>query len=288
MSTGLTQAKTGLARIDEIAKECNIAGVTSHGFAAQLAVARAMGELRSLLTADVMRQIMALQGSELGFLTDQDKKGGYDEKTVRDVAIVAILRGFALVNNEINIIAGRCYGTKNGYTRLVRELPGLTDLKVTEGRIVKQSDAVAIVPVVAEWLVNGKRDEIKADIPVKIDGYSTADQILGKAWRKIHARIYARVTGSRQSDVDDEQEDEVVAATSGALASPASNQTKPDAWQTYVDSIAAATTINECELRYEQSFSPTQNVGWTTEEDAAACSLRESRKEEIRSAIAKS
>ena len=98
-------------------------------------VAAAARRLRELITADMMGDIMALQGSPLGFLTDRDRskegKPGYPVEIVKEVLIEAVVRGFRPVGNEFNIIAGRFYAAQNGLQRILREWPGLTDLAVS-------------------------------------------------------------------------------------------------------------------------------------------------------------
>src|SRR4051794_38820181 len=115
--------------IDEIALQA--AGVfgKAESFAEELALAQAMTDIKALLTPEVMRPIMALMNSDLGFRTDKDPSvwnkrdnkynEAYSVDVVRNVVIEARLRGFHTINNEFNIIAGRFYGTKNGFIRKV-------------------------------------------------------------------------------------------------------------------------------------------------------------------------
>jgi hypothetical protein len=61
--------------------------------------------LRAALTPEIMQDIMALQGSSLGFRTDKDKEGGYPVEVVKECMIEAVLKGARVINNETNIIA---------------------------------------------------------------------------------------------------------------------------------------------------------------------------------------
>jgi hypothetical protein len=293
-----------LAKIDKIASECNLTKAPK-SFGTSIMVARAMQELRDILQGEILSSLMQLQGTELGFVTDRDKrpkdapadwKPGYPEHVVRDVAIAAILRGFQMVNNEVNIIAGKFYGAKNGFIRLVRELPGLAELKIKEGRVVKSSDVVALVPMSVTWKLRGVADSIECDVPVKIDQYSTIDQILGKATRKILARVYARVTGSKalldEIDTDDAVVGDVVNADEPATVTQiADNQQsqaaqqaletlddKVAAWTAYCKAMAVAGSLGECDLLYDTAFGPDRIVSWEPEDDQRAARLRDGRK----------
>ena len=120
---------------------------------------------------------------------------------IRDCAIEAILRGARLTGNEFNIIAGKCYLTKAFFAR---QLSGLVEnLQLTEG-VPQRCDGGALVPMVADWDYQGthhqlacvNRDAEDNRIPVKTDKYTGVDAILGKAHRKLYARIYRQITGS--------------------------------------------------------------------------------------------
>lgn len=200
-----------LSRIDEIGKVCE-SYAFSKSWHKAIAVAKAIREIKELMQGEVLQDVLYLQGSPLGFLTDKDRDGGYPPEVVRDVVIEATLRGLSVVGNEFNIIASRMYATKNGVTRLVRELPGLTDLKIVDGRPEPANNGQgAFVPMKATWLLNGKPDSLEVSIPVRVNSGMGADAILGKATRKILGRIHARITGSNQM-IDEEGDHEIDAA----------------------------------------------------------------------------
>src|SRR5579885_3660163 len=125
-------------RIDEVAASAMELFKSAGSFASELAVAQAMNELRLALTDDMMKPVMALMNTDLGFRTDRDPKltpkdkdgnpmTPYSVEVVREVTIEAKLRGFHMIGNEVNIIAGRLYATKNGFRRKVTQWPGVTD-----------------------------------------------------------------------------------------------------------------------------------------------------------------
>lgn len=172
-----------------------------------VALAAVVRQMREVVLP-LVPSIRPLIGTRLGFRTDRDRGGKppYDDATVADVMIEAVARGFRWVGNEMNIIGGNFYGTKEGYTRLVREIPGLTDLVLTP-TVPRMSDGGAVVRYAATWNLDGKPDRIERDIPVRLNEGMGADGALGKATRKILAAIHGKVTGSIQSLADTEAED---------------------------------------------------------------------------------
>jgi len=177
-----------------------------------LIVARSVKQFKSLLSDAVMTDIMELQNSPLGFRTDK-KDGGYRMDVVRDCVVQAFMRGLRVTGNEINIIAGNLYVTKEGFERLLSELDGLVNLKIQIG-VPVTSEGGALVPARAEWVYHGVADgivwekEANADyrIPIRVNSAMGIDAIIGKAKSKVLRNIYARATGTRlaaESDVDD-------------------------------------------------------------------------------------
>lgn len=206
--------------IEKAVNECGIQSIRQlPAFLQAVQMANGISAMRAALTEQLVQTvIMPLQGSPLGFLTDKDSTGGYGALVVRDCAIDAMLRGFRVVGNEMNIISGRFYGTKAGYERLVAEFPGLTDLQLQPGVPQNVGDKGALVPFVASWRLNGKemslrciqeKDGTDLRIPIKVNGGMGSDAVLGKATRKILFRIYQRINGSTFGAVDGEIDDAI-------------------------------------------------------------------------------
>lgn len=182
-------------------------------------LARSMRMLRDMLTDEIMSDVMALMNTPMGFLTDRDPaRGGgnpYPVEVVRDCAITALLQGFRLVGNEINIIGGRMYAAKDGCKRKVEEWPGLHDLRIDLG-VPKMHGDGAIVSAVASWSIDDRHYVVECSEPVadgrtpeermdtrlaiKVNKGMGADAILGKARRKLYARVLERLTGVSQDD----------------------------------------------------------------------------------------
>lgn len=204
--------------IEKAINECGIVAIRElPKFAQAIQMAKGIRSMRLALTDDFVKHgLMPLSGSTLGFLTDLDSKPAQDRygiQVVRDCAIEAMIRGFNVVGNEFNIISGRFYGTKNGYSRLVAEFKGLTELVLQPGVPELKGDRGALVPFIASWRLHGKpmsieckagADGLDTRIPVKVNSGMGPDAILGKAERKMLFRIYQRVNGSAYGATDGE------------------------------------------------------------------------------------
>ncbi len=164
-----------------------------------LTVARTIQAIRASITPEMLKDVVALQGTRLGFRTDRDDKGGYSDEIVRDCAIEALMNGVHLVGNEMNIIASNFYATKEAFSRKLKEFPGLTDLDIECG-VPKRGGDRATVTCHATWKLNGSPMELTREISIRVNSGMIDDAILGKADRKMKAAIWTRLTGSVLSD----------------------------------------------------------------------------------------
>jgi hypothetical protein len=208
-STQMVALQKSFEQLDAFAKDNSLESIVGEAgaFTAQLRLAGAMVQLREMLTPEVMKPIMALQGSSLGFRTDKDSTGGYPESVVKEVLIEATIKGFRLLGNETNVIAGRFYAARDGFERIFRDLSKrghLTDLRLLPS-VPKTAADGAIVDYVASWTFKGIKDELKLSIPIRVNAGQGPDAVLGKAKRKMLAAIYSRITGTEitDGDVDD-------------------------------------------------------------------------------------
>lgn len=230
MSSAADKAKVAdevSTAIEKAIVECGISALReAPKFMQAIKMAKGIRAMREALTDEFVRHaLMPLMGTTLGFLTDLDTKppeGRYGIQVVRECAIEALIRGFNVVGNEFNIIAGRFYGTKNGYSRLVLEFPGLRNLVLQPGVPQLAGDRGALVPYTATWTLNGtpmsidcqqQKDGADLRIPVKVNSGMGPDAILGKAERKMLFRIYQRVNGSTYGATDGEVGDEPIVTT---------------------------------------------------------------------------
>lgn len=188
-----------LGELEQLAKKYAPAALEAAGrFARALLLAQGIRELKAAVEP-ILQHIKPLAGSALGFLTDKP----YGDDVVASCLIEATLRGVYPVGNEFNIISGRCYITKEGYRRLVRELPGLTDL-VLEPGVPKGREGGAVVPYRATWKYQGRPGVLVREIPVRLNQGMGADGAIGKATRKALKAVYEQLTGSEQTDPDED------------------------------------------------------------------------------------
>lgn len=190
-------------RLDRVSSRYKDAMAQAQGrITRAMILADGLDKLRAMITVQLIERVMKLQDSKLGFRTDKAKEGGYPPNVVKECLIEALLRGVYPVGNEFNIIAGNCYVTKEGYQRLVREIPGLTDLEESPGTPV-QHNGQTVVRYSCRWRYNGMRYELKDPegkpgrvIPIRVNQAMGVDAILGKAQRKALKAVYEMTLGS--------------------------------------------------------------------------------------------
>lgn len=250
--------RSSIANLDSVIGQCCTAVAEARAAESPMMIAmttaRATNKLREMITNDMMKDIMALQGSHLGFVTDKDRDGGYKVDVVKEVMIEAALNGFRMVGNESNIIAGRHYGTKLGYRRKVMELEGFTNLVIEPG-VPEASGQNALVPLIASWKLDGKTytlrrlktDEIDRRIPVRVNSGMGADAILGKAERKVLKEIYELCCGCTIADADESPADDgnTVDAVEPEATKPEGSTAINDIIKQYRGRIGEATERDE-------------------------------------------
>lgn len=200
MSNKTTEA---LAVLDEAAENAFIATTDTGAFSKMRGIAQHVQAMRAALTPEVLADIRAMQNTPLGFLTD--RKDGYNDDTLRECAIEAAARGVQIAGNHFNILAGRCYITKDGFSYLMKKLvqKGIVrDLRIIPG-LPEISGASAKVRMRGEWKgKDGKDQNLELELPIKVNAHMGDDAILGKAERKLRKRIYEQITGNEVADGD--------------------------------------------------------------------------------------
>jgi len=185
--------------LDECVKNGLLAKGEQSTFKRTLTIARAIGELRSLLTPKVMEPIMNLQNTSLGFKTDQTVSG-YQVDVVRDCLIEACLNGVYPVGNEFNIIARQCYITKEGFAHKLRDIHGLSYTITPDIPHLNAEGTGAILAMSIEWTYNGKSATKAMKFAIRVNKMMGADAIIGKATRKARAWLYTTITGQEVGD----------------------------------------------------------------------------------------
>ena len=164
--------------------------------------ANAIEMLSSMLTKEVMKPIMSLQGTGLGFRTDRDKEAvkGYSEDVVKACFIEATINGFSMAGNQINILAGKPYPTKEGFLAKLKDKYGVVPLFTHQLPVTK--DGQTSITTQCKWTYNGKPDSQILTNPVKKNDGMTADGLIGKAERKCAKWIHNKITGLNIADGD--------------------------------------------------------------------------------------
>lgn len=232
MSKETTTLNVSLAEqakaIDAFAEQNNIVALTDgkSGMAASLAMAGAIQHMRALLTPEILKELMEIQGNSLGFKTDKDSSGGYAPEVVRDVFIAARIHGFDMVLNQVNIIGGNWYPTKQGFEAWMAKMgkaKKLTDFNWGYKGPKAVADNESVVTVTATWKWDGHELSIKDQpLTIRVNKGQGPDAIVGKAKRKLLGMVYARVTGTIITDGDVEDGD--AAKTVIDVDGPASKQ----------------------------------------------------------------
>lgn len=174
-------------------------------------------QLKQALTDEVMDAVfMPLMNTTIGFRTDKDpnkpakQKDGsykapqpYSREVVRDCLIDAISIGLMPTGNQMNIIAGRMYPTKEGYTALLKKIACKYIISVGQDQ-QKPEAPFAEIPCKINYEWNGDKGGYTFVATVKKDSYSSADQLRGKAERRAKKSLYEYLTGCDFGEADEE------------------------------------------------------------------------------------
>lgn len=205
MTTAITTIKPDDQRVtalDTIAKESHLALMDGEPFKQMFTLAQGVQALQEALTPELMQPIMALQNKALGFRCDKN----YPVDVVKDALIEATIRGLQPTGNEFNIIGGRCYITKEGFGRLLANIPGLRYM-ITPG-IPKMTHQGAETSCKISWKYKGQEHTEQLVFPIRVNSGQGADAILGKCHRRARQWLYTQVTGMElgEGDVNDSME----------------------------------------------------------------------------------
>lgn len=200
-----------IAALDKAAENGILAMGVTNQFKKMFCLGSCMADLRNLLTPEVMKPIMQLQNSPIGFLTDQQERG-YTVEIVRNAIIEAALNGVSVCGNEFNIIAKRFYMTKNGLRHKLRDISGLY-MSVTPGIPKMISEKGAVVTMHIEWTYRGEKHEKDITFAIRVNAGMGADAIIGKATRKSYAWLYEEVTGNSVAEGDVTDDVPIITAT---------------------------------------------------------------------------
>jgi hypothetical protein len=189
-----------ISALDRLAQQGALAQSMNEQFKKAFIIAECVQQLRDLLTPAVMKSLMKLQNTTLGFQTDNPQ--GYKEEIVRDCIIEGIMNGVMPVGNQLNILCSRCYITKNGMKHKLKKIPGLYR-NITPGLPKASSDGSgAVVVMSVDWTYQGKHQKKDLALAIRVNRGMGTDAIIGKATRKASAWLYEEVTGNSVDDGD--------------------------------------------------------------------------------------
>lgn len=276
--------------LDNLALEAQQALSCKGSFEKAINMGIAMNRLRDALTPPIMESIMKLKGSQLGFRTDecaatQYKEGvTYGVDAVRECLIVATCMGLSPVGNQWNILAGRTYVTKEGMTYLLKNLEGLTNLKMVyypaeikesstsgiskSGKEYQKIEREGLVRVDMSWEFKGVPDSETLEFCIRVNNGMSQDAIIGKAERKAKAWLYSHLTDTIISDgeVEDGREMRNATPEAGTQKPKAGN---PLAGAAVPPPVAAAARQEEKPLEPEVVSSPTPTDDLKLEPESA-------------------
>lgn len=215
-----------IAALDTAAS--NKALTVASQFRRAFAVAEAVYQLKALLTPEVMKPILNLQNTSLGFQTDR-REGGYPLDTVKECLIDAVLSGVSPVGNEFNIIAGRAYITKNGMKHKLMQIDGLS-YTMTPGIPKMAGEQGAAIIMQIDWTYRGKTEHKDLALAVRINKGMGTDAIIGKATRKAAAWLYETVTGQTVDEGEANESAPVAEVKASVIEEPPA--TEPTAAET--------------------------------------------------------
>lgn len=222
-------------KMDTLAVAAQDAFAIRGNFERTFALGAAMADLREALNERVMTSIMKLQNTKLGFRTDLER--GYPVHVVRDAVIEATVWGLQCVGNQFNIISGGFYATKEGYTYLLRNMPGLEDMRfVYHPAVISESstsgtrkDGTAYQKIEREgktlvdvsWVYHGVRETEQLEFCIRVNAGMSQDAIMGKAERKAKKWLFERLTDRQLPDGEADE------AESGGVIDVVATATEP-------------------------------------------------------------
>ena len=215
--------------LEALSTEIQRAWMVQGNFTRAIAYGMAVANLREALDEKVMKALLKLKNSKLGFRTDETMNQPYPMQLVRDCIIDAATLGLQCVGNQFNIIGGNMYVTKEGFTFLLRQLSQqgvLRDMKfiyhpaeisesstmgtARNGEPYQKVEREGRVLVEVSCVYQGKAINEKLEFVIRVNKGMSQDAVLGKAERKAKAWLYNFLTDQAISDGEAEVAEEQV------------------------------------------------------------------------------
>lgn len=187
------------------------------------------------LSPEVIKAVaMPLMNRRCGFMTDRtgkpDKNGQvkpfYTELEVRDCIIDAITIGLLPVGNQFNILAGRMYPTKEGYTALLAKLGVKHTCFI--GAPKPSDQGYITFPCVMTYYYEGEKvtKKFSADTILPAKSFDGIDQLRGKAERRFKKQFFEFLTGIDYGDADEESGQTIYQPTPSSVQHTDENKAK--------------------------------------------------------------
>ncbi len=196
---------------EEFVLACKEAGQLQlvNNYGAAFVATVVVSKLRALMTDEMIEQVFVpLMNTHIGFMTDRrptpknPNPKPYTYGEIRDAIIDGLTIGLFPTGNQINIIAGRMYATKEGFTALLRKLG--VKYVVSVGADTNRIQGYAEMPCKVEYMHNGEKNGFTLIATVRKDEYSSPDQLRGKAERRAKKALYEYITGCDLGDADED------------------------------------------------------------------------------------
>ena len=257
MTTNISTEKLGLSKaergeqlagnLDALSVQIQDAWLMEGNFARTIAYGMAVAELREALNEKVMKALMKLKNSKMGFRTDEGPKvGPYSMDVVRDAVIEAATLGLQCVGNQFNILGGNMYVTKEGFTFLLRQLVKagrLQDMRFVyhpaeikesstqgvsrSGDVYQKIEREGLVKVEVSCVFDGKPVNECLEFVIRVNAGMSQDAVLGKAERKAKAWLFNYLTDQCVSDGEAEAEVPVMREAKAKVVEPGFLKVEP-------------------------------------------------------------
>jgi hypothetical protein len=255
------------ATLREAKAEIAAAKLEGNELVALATMATYLDALRQQFDKQVLAMVKPLMNSKLGFQTDRDPAKGYQggpypDETIRDALLSGGLQGARFTGNEINIISGGLYLTREFYERMFSELEGVSNIEPPSLGIPRattlQEKTYATINAQLRFKLDGKQKDLdfsgeRAIVVVWNKGMSV-DSLHGKAKKRIYKYAYGYVTGSTFSEHDDA--DTVQGAVVEAAAEPGTEAADAPPVDLRADAIAelkkcrSEAAVEACRLKW--------------------------------------
>jgi hypothetical protein len=277
---GMIKTETELAQMEtQLVELCQTATTALHKIEAAngpmkiATTAVAVAQLTQMLIhRQYMESIRPLVDTHLGFRTDSDR---YTNEQLAGFVVDCLLHNDSLVGNEVNLIKGKRFVTKEGWLRKLRDLGAIaittTAFTPDEVEMKQEEKTVTVfarVAVVAECWFNGRHYPVRCvnqpegDARILVDGKANTKQAAvvqakGKAEARALAKLHAMLTGRSE---DDEIPAEVIetTATAAVVVQPAPQpkpqpalppqESAPQSWGEEASQIAAKVSQKSSEI----------------------------------------